>query len=139
MQKISAIFVNKRDVLDESSNQHYIYKDMMNQTERNDLKEFSYNSFLIIPYVSDSDNGDVEYKFFIIMRDTNVNCEAFFNGVYGLFNIINDAEPDILEFIKNHGLTIVLDQLTSVEDYVTPEMVESLFSLIFNDGRQLSI
>ena len=133
MQVINAVFVNRKDVLDETKEQHCIYSDIMQPSEQNSLKnEFGDDSYLIIPHQAEEENIT---NFFIILRDTNVNCEAFFTGIYGLFNLINDIEPGMIEFIKNNSINIDLERLTSVEKYMTAEMVDNLFSLIFKGRR----
>jgi hypothetical protein len=63
-----------------------------------------------------------------------VNCEAFFNGIYGLYLLIKQGDPGMLDYISINGINIVLNQITEVEEYVTPEMIEKMFSIIFN-GR----
>ena len=133
MQVINAIFVNRKDVLDETKEQHDIYTEIMQPSEINSLEnEFGDDSYLIIPYQVENENIT---NFFIILRDKNVNCEAFFTGIYGLFNLINDLEPGMIEFIKNNSINIDLERLTSVESYMTAEMVNNLFSIIFKGRR----
>lgn len=134
MSNIKAIFVNKKDVLDSTKEQHYIYTDIMNQQEKKDLNEFTDDSFLIIPYEKDNDPNTI---FYIILRDTNVNCEAFFNGIYGLYTIINQIDPGILDYIEREGIDIILNEISSVEDYLESDMIDQLFSIIFNGGRHM--
>lgn len=134
MSNIKAIFVNKKDVLDSTKEQHYIYTDIMNQQEKKNLDEFTDDSFLIIPYEKDNDTNTI---FYIILRDTNVNCEAFFNGIYGLYTIINQIDPGILDYIEREGIDIILNEISSVEDYLESDMIDQLFSIIFNGGRHM--
>ena len=131
MTNINAIFVNRKDVLDKTSEQYHIYSDIMYQTDKENLQNFNDNSFLIVPY---SDTSDGSTLFYIILRDTNVNCEAFFNGIYGLYLLIKQGDPGMLDYININGINIILNQITEVEEYVTPEMIEKMFSIIFN-GR----
>jgi hypothetical protein len=131
MTNINAIFVNRKDVLDETSEQYHICTDIMSLVDKENLSNFNDNSFMVVPY---SDSSDDSTSFYIILRDTNVNCEAFFNGIYGLYLLIKQGDPGMLDYISINGINIVLNQITEVEEYVTPEMIEKMFSIIFN-GR----
>ena len=131
MTNINAIFVNRKDVLDKTSEQYHIYSDKMLPGDKENLSNFNDNSFMVVPY---SDSNDDSTSFYIILRDTNVNCEAFFNGIYGLYSLIKEADPGMLDYISINGINIILNQITEVEEYVTPEMIEKMFSIIFN-GR----